>query len=525
MASNKRTIYLGLDYSEFSGGVTEINRKMGLLDAEFRRATQEAKNYGTETDQLALKQDYLTQKIALQNQKVEAAKKAYDEAMASNKASQKEIDELDKRLLNERTALEKLNGQLIETEKQTSGVEEANEKLNKSLKTVLGTITAVAAAWVKLTVDFAHTCDELLTLSAQTGMTTTEIQRLQYASELIDVEFNTMSSSVEKVKTNMGKARDGSKDLNEAFRKLHIRIKDGNGQLRDATDVFYDIIDALGKSRNETERDILAKELLGKSYTELKPLIEAGTDALKKYGDEAERTGKVMSEDQVVMGGKLSDTLYRLETTLTAIGTQLAEVLAPVIEGIASFLGEIDIKTLLVSSAIIGIIALIAKLVTTISMVTTVMAAQTGIQTVFNMTALKTVPIVLAIVTAIALLVWAISQLTGSTEDAKKNLHEIEGSVDKIGTGIQASATQTKNVGRKASGADFYQGGTTWVGEEGPELVDLPRGSKIYNAKKSAQMAGATTNYYTITIDAKNVQDFQRVVEMANSMQMATRRI
>ena len=103
MASNKRTIYLGLDYSNFTGGVTEVNRKMGLLDAEFKRATAEAKNYGTETDQLTLKQDYLTQKIALQNQKVEEAKKAYDAAMASQNASQKEIDELDKRLLNERT--------------------------------------------------------------------------------------------------------------------------------------------------------------------------------------------------------------------------------------------------------------------------------------------------------------------------------------------------------------------------------------------------------------------------------------
>ena len=52
MANNKRTIYFGLDYSQFSGGVTEINRKMGLLDAEFKLATQQAKNYGNETDQL-----------------------------------------------------------------------------------------------------------------------------------------------------------------------------------------------------------------------------------------------------------------------------------------------------------------------------------------------------------------------------------------------------------------------------------------------------------------------------------------
>ena len=80
--------------------MTEINRKMGLLDAEFKLATQQAKNYGSETDQLGLKTEYLTQKIALQNQKVEEAKKAYDAAMSSQSASAKEIDALDKKLLD-----------------------------------------------------------------------------------------------------------------------------------------------------------------------------------------------------------------------------------------------------------------------------------------------------------------------------------------------------------------------------------------------------------------------------------------
>ena len=35
--SYKKTIVLGLDYSEFSGGISECNRKMGLLDAEMNR--------------------------------------------------------------------------------------------------------------------------------------------------------------------------------------------------------------------------------------------------------------------------------------------------------------------------------------------------------------------------------------------------------------------------------------------------------------------------------------------------------
>jgi hypothetical protein len=49
--------------------------------------------------------------------------------------------------------------------------------------------------------------------------------------------------------------------------------------------------------------------------------------------------------------------------------------------------------------------------------------------------------------------------------------------------------------GNNASGTDFWRGGKTWVGEGGPELVDLPRGSRIYSNQQSrqlaAQMAGA----------------------------------
>ena len=64
--SYKKTIVLGLDYSEFSGGISECNRKMGLLDAEMKLAQEQAKAYGGETDQLKIKQEGLAQKIELQ---------------------------------------------------------------------------------------------------------------------------------------------------------------------------------------------------------------------------------------------------------------------------------------------------------------------------------------------------------------------------------------------------------------------------------------------------------------------------
>lgn len=42
---------------------------------------------------------------------------------------------------------------------------------------------------------------------------------------------------------------------------------------------------------------------------------------------------------------------------------------------------------------------------------------------------------------------------------------------------------------RNARGTGYWRGGVTLVGEEGPEIVELPRGSRIHDAARSQQMA------------------------------------
>ena len=47
------------------------------------------------------------------------------------------------------------------------------------------------------------------------------------------------------------------------------------------------------------------------------------------------------------------------------------------------------------------------------------------------------------------------------------------------------------SVGANADGTNNWRGGPTWVGEKGPELVDLPRGSRVLPNKESVQVARA----------------------------------
>lgn len=49
------------------------------------------------------------------------------------------------------------------------------------------------------------------------------------------------------------------------------------------------------------------------------------------------------------------------------------------------------------------------------------------------------------------------------------------------------------NVGTNAEGTNNWRGGPTWVGERGPELVDLPKGSRVLPNKESVQLARSST--------------------------------
>lgn len=56
------------------------------------------------------------------------------------------------------------------------------------------------------------------------------------------------------------------------------------------------------------------------------------------------------------------------------------------------------------------------------------------------------------------------------------------------------------NPKHNATGTSYFSGGTTWVGENGPELLNLPRGSKIIPNGKSMSMMGSGSINVSVNI-------------------------
>ena len=173
-----------------------------------------------------------------------------------------------------------------------------------------------------------NTADQLKGLTAETGLSSTELQKLRYIGEDVGVGIETMATSMKRIVKSMESARDGAGTQAEAYKKLGIQITETNGELRDGNTVYGEVLNALGKMTNETERDALAQIVLGRSATELNAIIELGADGMKELGDQAENTGAIMSEGAVTALDNLGDSIdHAKQKAESLVGEGLAKII------------------------------------------------------------------------------------------------------------------------------------------------------------------------------------------------------
>lgn len=349
---------IGIDgEKQFRSELQNINQQIKTLGSEMKEVTSAfGENANAET-KLANKTKNLTQQIEAQQKKI----KLLEEVL--QKSAQK-FGENDTNTLKWRQALADakttLNGMQSELSQTMSGVDKLGDEMSASSEqgggllgklqglggaAVVAGITAAFAAVKKLgealyncAMDAAQAADEVLTLSAQTGLTTDQIQSLQYMSELVDTDLSTLQGSLIKLTRNMYSAKDGTGTAAEAFSALGVSITNSDGSLRNNWETFIDLIDALGQVSNETERDALAMQIFGKSAQDLNPLILAGKDVLAQYSEEAAKYYNKTPEELAILG-ELDDAWQKVKLSFKAvkdeIGLQLAPTLTSLFDGMS----------------------------------------------------------------------------------------------------------------------------------------------------------------------------------------------
>lgn len=192
----------------------------------------------------------------------------------------------------------------------------------------IGAIVTAAKALVDAMIEAAESADEINTLSVQLGLTTDDIQELQYAASLVDVELSDLQTAANKTVSAMRQASEGNEEYVKTFRRLGVQIRDNDGSLRNYNDVLYDLLEAVGKERDETQKAIDAQLLFGKSWQSLNPILRDGGENLKKIRQEAHEAGAVIQKDGIDRLNELNDTIDRIKKQLkSGVMSAIAELL------------------------------------------------------------------------------------------------------------------------------------------------------------------------------------------------------
>lgn len=405
------------------------------------------------------------------------------------------------------------------------------EKVDLKAAALVGTFAGVAAAIVgaekklaSLTTEAGASAKELRVLSEVTGQSTDELQEFDYMSKFLGVSTDQLSDGLKEITNKMQEARDGSADAADAFNRLGIRVTDSRGELRDAGEVFYEVIDALGDMKNQTERDATAMDLLSESARNFNPLINRGSEVMKAFAEEAHNTGYVLSEETLKTLTQVDDAYQHMLLSQEASKNQLAEEFAPYLtEFYQNLDGMItDLSTAAADSGLIDLFGSLLDLASSLAPVLSSLAdAASALKPIFETlaTAISGVADALSKVNQFA------SNFGGGLSSVVSNLGiggSSFGAISSIGSGISLfKSVSNMRQGRHATGTDNYIGGVTWVGENGPELVYLPQRTQISSAQESRRIVGGDTFY--VTINAKDVKSFNDVVRMSDNKRRATR--
>ena len=357
MASQKvkgLSIVLSADTTAVSSALGEVNKSLNSTQKELNQVDKLLKLDPKNTTLLTQKQELLAKSINDTKEKLNQLNKVRELADKDDSVDKqsKQYRELIQQIVKAEQQLKGYNSQLNITNDnlEKSGSSALNFgsilKANITSDVIIGGVKALASAFKEVgsaiadvVVDSAGYADEVNTLAKQYNLSTKQIQQYKSASELIDVEFNTIAKSMSKLTKNMN---NPSNSVASAFKELGIKVRDSKGELRDSNEVFNETIEALGKIENETKQDAVAMEIFGKSASDLGPLINGGAEQLQEFNKYLEENNLLLSNDELNSLNDIQDGFDVFNATIDGIknkiGVELAPTLKPILDAINQFI-------------------------------------------------------------------------------------------------------------------------------------------------------------------------------------------
>lgn len=383
MAGNVKgiTIQFKGETSQLEQAIRKVNSSTKDIDKNLREVNNALKFNPTKVDLWRQKQDLLKAKIketennlkSLKNMQSQLDARGVDKNSAEYQKLQREIITTESKLKTFKGQLNQVgNVKLKAASEQFKQWGSSLENAGRQMQGISMAAGALVASLGAISYKAGQNADDLNTMSKVYNIGTDDLQKYKAAADLVDVDLDTIAKTHQRLTKAMSGSEDETGAQAEAFQKLGVSVVDSNGNLRDSDAVWQDTIKALGDVENETERDALAMTLMGKSASELNPLIEDGGKTYENVAKTMEKYGlDFVDQDTLDKANQFNDQLDTMKllgsVAISQVGASLAEFLVPALEKIVDWAGKLAGWLSQLSPEVLTIIGIIAGVVAAVA--------------------------------------------------------------------------------------------------------------------------------------------------------------
>ena len=192
-------------------------------------------------------------------------------------------------------------------------------KLGKGLKNAGGfgiglaaAGAAGAAALFGVAEKSAEATDRIDKMSQKIGLSRKGFQEWSFIASQSGMNVDVLQSGFKTLSKQMDEASKGTKLSADYFKDLGVSITDNSGKMKTQEQMFNEMVIALQGMEEGPKKAALANNLLGKSASELAPLINGAAGSVEEMRKKANDLGLVLSDTAVDAGVKFSPAIEKL---------------------------------------------------------------------------------------------------------------------------------------------------------------------------------------------------------------------
>lgn len=146
--------------------------------------------------------------------------------------------------------------------------------------------------------------DDMGEAAEKAGVSTEFLSRIGLAAKDSGSSMEGLGDALKFLNKNMGEAAKGDEGAVKAFAAIGISQRDVQASLGDTEGMFRQVVDQIGGMSSTAEKTAGTMGLLGRSGSELIPLINQGADGLAKWSEISDKMGHTVSSASAEAGDK-----------------------------------------------------------------------------------------------------------------------------------------------------------------------------------------------------------------------------